>query len=100
MFDVQSFHCSLRVVGSRSRICADILPITAIILLTCLKQINKAQRHPYWTFDVGRSMFDVQSFHYSGQAEFHTSVQDMLLRLPVLILVTKFPGQKQFGRLG
>jgi hypothetical protein len=23
-------------------------------------------------FDVGRSMFDVQSFHCSGQAEFHT----------------------------
>ena len=26
-------------------------------------------------FDVGRSMFDVQSFHYSGQAEFYTKVQ-------------------------
>jgi hypothetical protein len=26
-------------------------------------------------FDVGRSMFDVQSFHRSGQAEFLTSVQ-------------------------
>jgi hypothetical protein len=24
-------------------------------------------------FGVGRSMFDVQSFHRSGQAEFHTS---------------------------
>jgi hypothetical protein len=26
------------------------------------------------TFDVGSSMFDVQSFHCSGQAEFHTSL--------------------------
>jgi len=25
----------------------------------------------YSTFDVGRSMFDVQSFRCSGQAEFH-----------------------------
>jgi len=41
-------------------------------------KIDKAQRHPYWTFDVGRSMFDVQGLssawriHCSGQAEFHT----------------------------
>jgi hypothetical protein len=25
------------------------------------KRLVKAQRHQYWTFDVGRSMFDVQS---------------------------------------
>jgi len=25
---------------------------------------DKAQRHPYWTFDVERSMFDVHQFLY------------------------------------
>ena len=29
-------------------------------------KIDKAQRHQYSTFDVGRSMFDVQSFFVSG----------------------------------
>jgi hypothetical protein len=28
----------------------------------CLSKKDKAQRHPYWTFDVGRSMFDVHKF--------------------------------------
>jgi hypothetical protein len=27
----------------------------------------------YWTFDVGRSMFDVQSFRRTDQLKFHTS---------------------------
>jgi hypothetical protein len=27
-----------------------------------LSKNDKAQRHPYWTFDVGRSMFDVYKF--------------------------------------
>jgi hypothetical protein len=27
----------------------------------------KAKRHQYWTFDVGCSMFDVQSFQCSGR---------------------------------
>jgi len=36
------------------------------ILSILLKGLSKAK--PYWTFDVGRSMFDVQSFHCSGQA--------------------------------
>jgi len=30
-----------------------------ILRFACFK-IDKAQRHQYWTFDVGRSMFDVQ----------------------------------------
>jgi hypothetical protein len=38
----------------------------------CLFYIDKAQRHQYWTFDVERSMFDVQSVNFSGQAELHT----------------------------
>jgi hypothetical protein len=32
----------------------------------CFK-IDKAQRHHYSTFDVGRSMFDVQSVYCSSQ---------------------------------
>ena len=36
----------------------------------CFK-IDKAQRHQYSTFDVGRSMFDVQYVHCFGQAKFH-----------------------------
>jgi hypothetical protein len=43
------------------------------IMLFAYFKIDKAQRHQYSTFDVGRSMFDVQSVHCSGQAEFHTS---------------------------
>ena len=35
-------------------------------------KLDKAQRHQYSTFDVGRSMFDVQSVHCSGQMESHT----------------------------
>ena len=50
-----------------------------ILQFACLK-IDQAQRHQYWMFDVGRSMFDVllpldQVFsviHCSGQAEPHT----------------------------
>jgi hypothetical protein len=50
------------------------------LVFACFK-IDKAQRHQYWTFDVGRSMFDVQLsldhvfsvIHSSDQAEFHTS---------------------------
>jgi hypothetical protein len=34
-------------------------------------RFDKAQRHQYSTFEVGRSMFDVQSFHCSGKVEFH-----------------------------
>jgi hypothetical protein len=30
-------------------------------------KLDKAQRHPYWTFRVGRSMFDVQFVHCSGR---------------------------------
>ena len=30
-----------------------------ILQFACLK-LDQAQRHQYWTFDVGRSMFDVQ----------------------------------------
>ena len=37
-----------------------------------LIKIDKAQRHHHSMFDVGRSMFDVQSFHYFGQ--FHISI--------------------------
>ena len=40
--------------------------------LLVLKSI-KRERHQYSTFDVGSSMFDVQSFHCPGQAGFHTS---------------------------
>jgi hypothetical protein len=43
-----------------------------IVRFACFK-IDKAQRHQYWTFDVRRSMFDVQSVHCSGQTEFHMS---------------------------
>jgi len=43
-----------------------------ILRFACFK-IDKAERHQYWTFDVGCSMFDVQSVHYSGQSELHTS---------------------------
>jgi hypothetical protein len=32
----------------------------------CFK-IDKAQRHQYWMFDVGRSMFDVQFFSVTDQ---------------------------------
>jgi len=46
-------------------------PPFEILRFACFK-IDKAQRHQYSTFDVGRSMFDVQSVRYSGQAEFHT----------------------------
>ena len=35
-----------------------------ILRFACFKN-DKAQRHQYWTFDVGRSMFDVQSVHFS-----------------------------------
>jgi hypothetical protein len=41
------------------------------ILLFAYLKIDKAQRQQYSTFDVGRSMFDVQSVRCSGQAEFH-----------------------------
>ena len=34
-----------------------------------LFKIDKAQRHQYSKFDVGRSMFDVQSVDFSGKAE-------------------------------
>jgi hypothetical protein len=43
-----------------------------------LFQIDKAQRQQYSAFDVGRSMFDVQSVRSSGQAEFHTSKYQIL----------------------
>jgi hypothetical protein len=43
-------------------------------MFTCFK-IDKAKRHQYSMFDVGRSMFDVQSFHCSGQAKFHMMFQ-------------------------
>ncbi len=42
-----------------------------ILRFACFK-IDKAQRHQYSTFDVGRSMFDVQFFHCSGHLKFHT----------------------------
>ena len=48
-----------------------------ILRFACYK-IDKAKRHQYSTFDVGRSMFDVQGFspawrsHCSGLAESHT----------------------------
>jgi len=45
----------------------------------CFK-IDKAQRQQYWTFDVGRSMFDVQSVYCSNQAQFHTSTAAGLTR--------------------
>ena len=35
-------------------------------------KIDKAQRHQYWTFDVGRSMFDVQSVLCSGYLKLYT----------------------------
>jgi len=38
----------------------------------CYK-IDKAQRHQYSTFDVERSMFDVQSVHCSGHVKFYMS---------------------------
>ena len=41
------------------------------ILSILLKRLSNAK--PYSTFDVGRSIFDVQSFHCSKQAEFHMS---------------------------
>jgi len=45
----------------------------SVLRLACFN-IDKAQRHQYSTFDVGRSMFDVQSVHCSGQAESHTKI--------------------------
>jgi hypothetical protein len=42
----------------------------------CFK-IDKAQRHQYSTFDVGRSMFDVQSFQCSELTEFHTREEEL-----------------------
>ena len=30
-------------------------------------KFDKAQRHPYWTFEVGRSMFDVQFVNCSNR---------------------------------
>ena len=46
-------------------------PPFEILRFACFK-IDKAQRYQYSTFDVGRSMFDVQSVRCSGQAQFHT----------------------------
>ena len=54
------------------------------ILLFSRFKIDKAQRHQYSTFDVGRSMFNVQSFHCFGQAEFHTNSASNLKSLPAL----------------
>jgi hypothetical protein len=36
-------------------------------------KIDKAQRHPHWTFDVRRSMLDVQPVKWPEQVKFHTS---------------------------
>jgi hypothetical protein len=44
-----------------------------VLVVIGLFKIEKAQRHQYWTFDVGRSMFDVQSFWCTDQLKFHTS---------------------------
>ena len=47
-------------------------------------KFDKAQRHQYSTFDVGRWMFDVKSFHCAGQVEFHPSGAADLKSLPAL----------------
>jgi len=40
--------------------------------VVCLYKIDQAQRYHYWMFDVGRSMFDVQSVNCTDRAESHT----------------------------
>jgi len=44
----------------------------SVLGFSCFR-FDKAQRHQYSTFDVGRSMFDVQSLRCAGQTEFHIS---------------------------
>jgi len=74
----------------------------SILRFVCFK-IDKAQRHQYSMFDVGRSMFDVQSVHYPGQAEFHTKFnirfQDLANRLPDTqhLLLPLWPFSDFFG---
>jgi hypothetical protein len=48
----------------------------SVLRFACFK-IDKAKRHQYSTFDVGRSMFDVQSVHCSSQAEFHSVLRGL-----------------------
>ncbi len=55
------------------------------MLFACFK-IDKAQRHQYWMFEVGRSMLDVQSFQCSEQTESHTRVQGSRVRGSALLL--------------
>ena len=43
-------------------------------LIRLSDKIDKAQRHPYWKFDVRRSMLDIQSFHGLGLANSRTRV--------------------------
>jgi hypothetical protein len=57
-----------------------------ILRIACFK-IDKALRHQYWTFEVGRSMFDVQSVHCSDYVKFNmgmnkqtTSARNLLLK--------------------
>jgi hypothetical protein len=47
-------------------------PFFEILRFNCFR-FDKAQRHQYSTFDVGCSMFDVQSFRCSDQAESNMS---------------------------
>jgi hypothetical protein len=54
-----------------------------ILRFDCFK-IDKAQRHQYSTFDVGCSMFDVQSVRCDGKAEFRISGAADLKSLPAV----------------
>jgi hypothetical protein len=53
----------------RKRLCCASESTLRNSAFACFK-IDKAKRHQYWMFDVGRSMFGVQSVNCSGQAEF------------------------------
>ena len=70
------FKKFLATRGASACIARANLPLE-ILQFVCLK-IDQAQRHPYWMFDVGRSMFDVLLFldhilsviHCSGLVDF------------------------------
>ena len=73
-FKIDGASLVLRMKGlRRPRVILPFEILQSSILLFSRFKIDKAQRHQYSTFDVGRSMFNVRSFHCFGQAEFHAS---------------------------
>ena len=63
--------------------------LQAVVPGSVLFNIDKAQRHHYSMLDVGRSMFDVQSFYCFSLMWFHTRLQraDFVVIVLVLVLV-------------